>query len=482
MKISIIRQMMSFQLTAVPAAGYQVKAWTGTDDDSSTALTNALTITGDADVAVEFELIEYSLDVTVVGNGSLSALNDTYHYGDIVDITVTPADDYKLVSWVGTNDDSSTEFTNQVTITDDTTVTVNLELVPLLNYAIAGDIAGGVIPQTSGSYDLDQTVELNVTLEEGYIVKRWYGTDNDLSNATTNTVKMSAHKDVTVEIAKEQTPGVCLIKAGARRGLDVFALTGQTDVTKEQLASASSVNISIWSKSGFSFDAALTYDPARASRGLLSIVKVLDDEQHNGEILNVLINSLTGSYRIIGSRFDLTGVSAPLVLSIDLGDYNGASVATEDTINGKGYMPMLLMNGQQDSVRVELAKFIAHPLDNFDAVVLSGSISLVDTEMDFSANDLVLSVAGNSYTVPAEKMIKYGSLWLVKNYTDDSTNGYVTVLINPVRSVFKVIILRTELGDLPDSTSVGIASGNLDLSQDIDLAKNAHGNIAYYPN
>lgn len=44
-------------LTATPNAGYRVRFWTGTDNDLSTANTNQVTMTGQKNVTVEFELI-----------------------------------------------------------------------------------------------------------------------------------------------------------------------------------------------------------------------------------------------------------------------------------------------------------------------------------------------------------------------------------------------------------------------------------------
>jgi hypothetical protein len=44
-------------LTAAPDAGYQVKAWTGTDNDAAKGNSNAVTLSGDKVVTVEFEAV-----------------------------------------------------------------------------------------------------------------------------------------------------------------------------------------------------------------------------------------------------------------------------------------------------------------------------------------------------------------------------------------------------------------------------------------
>ncbi len=42
-------------LTATPDSGYQVKSWSGTDDDTSTETTNTVTMDANHTVTVEFE-------------------------------------------------------------------------------------------------------------------------------------------------------------------------------------------------------------------------------------------------------------------------------------------------------------------------------------------------------------------------------------------------------------------------------------------
>ncbi len=55
-------------LTASPDSGYRVKAWSGTDDDSSRSNTNAVTMNLDKMVTVEFEAITANIDGIGIAN------------------------------------------------------------------------------------------------------------------------------------------------------------------------------------------------------------------------------------------------------------------------------------------------------------------------------------------------------------------------------------------------------------------------------
>jgi len=119
-------------ITAYPDPNYQVKAWTGTDDDSSTANTNTVTLDRDKHVTVEFEVAPwYQLTVTVVGgHGSVDVDPNGGIYSDrtVVTLTAIPDPNYRVKAWTGTDDDSSYALTNTVTMNSDRTVTVEFEL------------------------------------------------------------------------------------------------------------------------------------------------------------------------------------------------------------------------------------------------------------------------------------------------------------------------------------------------------------------
>jgi uncharacterized repeat protein (TIGR01451 family) len=68
-------------LLATPAAGYRVKAWTGTDDDSSTANSNTVTMTSDKSVTVQFEAIPpATLSISMAGSAEPVAADDQVNY------------------------------------------------------------------------------------------------------------------------------------------------------------------------------------------------------------------------------------------------------------------------------------------------------------------------------------------------------------------------------------------------------------------
>lgn len=85
---------------------------------------NAISVTA-TDSAVQ---TTYALSVEIpTGGGTVSPGAGYFSAGTIVDLVATPQDGYRVSSWQGTNDDSAISNTNNVTINDDTAVTVRFE-------------------------------------------------------------------------------------------------------------------------------------------------------------------------------------------------------------------------------------------------------------------------------------------------------------------------------------------------------------------
>ena len=126
-------------LTATPSSGWSVGSWSGTDNNSSTATTNQVTMPASARTAsvtyVQIPPTCYALTLAHTGTGSdpvASPANSTgcsagqYVVGQVIGLTATPGSGWSVGSWTNTSNDSSTATTNQWTMTAAArTVTVN---------------------------------------------------------------------------------------------------------------------------------------------------------------------------------------------------------------------------------------------------------------------------------------------------------------------------------------------------------------------
>ncbi len=111
---------------AVPTTGWQISSWTGTNNNSSTASTNSVTMPASAHTAsVIYIQIEYSLTITVAGSGSVTKTPDqpTYHYNDQVQLNAVPATGWLFSGWSGNLSGNSNPAT--ITMTGNKVVTAS---------------------------------------------------------------------------------------------------------------------------------------------------------------------------------------------------------------------------------------------------------------------------------------------------------------------------------------------------------------------
>jgi len=135
-------------------------------------------------------------DYVVPGSGN-------YRQYEVVQFKTYPKEGYRIKAWTGTDDDSSTEPNNTITIITDTNAIIIIEFEQIPLYQLRTEVIGGhgaVLPyHRRGEYYPDGAVVTVIAApDRTYIVDRWAGTDDDISWSSTNTVTMDSDKDITV--------------------------------------------------------------------------------------------------------------------------------------------------------------------------------------------------------------------------------------------------------------------------------------------
>lgn len=110
-------------LSAMPATGYGFSSWSG--DLSGSNSPSTLLMDGDKSVTASFLPLAtcYQLSRTMSGNGiqpiatpssSTGCSSGWYKSGQMIDLTASPAQGWRVAGWSGTNNDGSTQLSNTV--------------------------------------------------------------------------------------------------------------------------------------------------------------------------------------------------------------------------------------------------------------------------------------------------------------------------------------------------------------------------------
>ena len=168
----------SIQLSASPASGWQVTSWNGTDDDSSTATSNSLTMPpSDHTVTVTYtpcNSLATSVDPSGSGTIDVSpAPNCGTQYSDGTEVTLSAiaTSGYTFTTWTG--DAGGTANPTIVTMYSNKSVTANFTLITYSMSGLVTDKAGsgiaGVTVIASGASGLSvSSTATAVTDSAGY--------------------------------------------------------------------------------------------------------------------------------------------------------------------------------------------------------------------------------------------------------------------------------------------------------------------------
>ncbi|MCW5844141.1 MAG: tandem-95 repeat protein, partial [Caldilinea sp.] len=170
---------------AAPAAHWHIAGWSGTADNNSTAGGNTLTMPAANHTAgVTYAQNEYTLTI-VSANGTVARnpAQLTYHDGDDVSLTATPASGWSFTEWSGALTGSANPAT--LTIHGDATVTANYTRIRYpLTVARSGNGTGYVTSSPAGincgatctaNYDSDTLVTLDAVSALGSTFSGWSG-------------------------------------------------------------------------------------------------------------------------------------------------------------------------------------------------------------------------------------------------------------------------------------------------------------------
>ncbi len=114
------------QLTALPATGWALQSWSGTDDDAGTAATNTLTMpAAPHTVAVAYYAPCFALTLGHTGSGgdpvatpanSSGCPAGQYKYAEPIQLTASPAHGWRIGGWTNTSADGSYMKTNSLSM------------------------------------------------------------------------------------------------------------------------------------------------------------------------------------------------------------------------------------------------------------------------------------------------------------------------------------------------------------------------------
>ena len=288
-------------LTPTPDAGYVFSSWSGINasDIVNTGGVYTIVMNGNKSVTANFAPIQYTLNVTNEGIGSVT-LNPTggaYPSGTTVTLTPVPGTGYQFNSWSGTDagdiHDNSGIFT--ILMDENKTIIANfIQIQYTLSISTEGNGSVAKNPDKA-TYTYGETVELTAIPGTGYTFAAWSG---DLISTTSPvTITMTGNKSFTASFAAMNNAPVITEGESVAVTCDedntpvAFSLTlNATDPDGDVITWSVSTPAShgAATASGTGTSQAISYTPSANYKGSDSFVITVSDG--NGGTDNITIN------------------------------------------------------------------------------------------------------------------------------------------------------------------------------------------------
>ena len=183
-------------LTATPAVGYAFSNWS-IDGGTTTSTSNPYSLVMNAAHSVTANFVtaatcSVTFNYVGTGSGTVSTAAGTYNCGTVLSLAAVPASGSSFTSWTDTADSfNSTDNPAGFTLTDNATITVEFDAIPLCTLTM-NTVGTGTLTPGSGSYACGSTVTIGATqTNSGWPFSGWSGDYSGTTNPATITLNSS---------------------------------------------------------------------------------------------------------------------------------------------------------------------------------------------------------------------------------------------------------------------------------------------------
>jgi hypothetical protein len=289
----------------------------------------------------------------------------------------------------------------------------------------------------------------------------------DTGNGTPPIVDMGAYEHPNMKIKK------CKAAAGGRPGRDSFTCSAKMYATGAQIIDANRITVKIWgSDNHLVYSETIDVKPIKLKKRRYTYTHRLGKKKKTGYITNLQLDTKKHTFSLKAKKIDLTGLSCPLFVGIEVGDYVGLGEATERIVNGrKKRIPIRFMRGYADTLRAGKRRVKPRSLE------IHGGIAVADwpNPANLKTQDVTITWGAQEFTIPA------GSFYTRKKWNNKYkceqapvlqggiATGIATATVDFKKCKFKLLIKKTKIDAQSGPVDFAIASDTFDQTVQLNL-------------
>ncbi len=285
----------------------------------------------------------------------------------------------------------------------------------------------------------------------------------DTGNGTAPIVDMGAYEYANMKIKK------CKAAAGSRPGRDSFTCSAKMYATPPQVVDANQITVNIWGSDDYLvYSETINVKPIKLKKRSYIYKHRLRKKRNRGFITYFAVDLKKHTFSLKAKKIDLTGLSCPLFVGIEVGDYVGLGKAAERIVNGKKKLiPIRFMRGYADTLRAGKRRVKPRSLK------VRGGIAVADwpNPANLKTRDVTITWGTQQFTIPA------GSFYTKKKWNNKYKckqapvlgGGIATATIDFKKCSFKLLIKKTNIDSQSGLVDFSMAVDTFDQTVGLNL-------------
>jgi peptidoglycan/xylan/chitin deacetylase (PgdA/CDA1 family) len=230
------------------------------------------------------------------------------------------------------------------------------------------------------------------------------------------------------------------VTAGSKDNSDKISISGNMDATADDFNSISVIEVTV--DSNDMVNPCVQTFPINETTFKKGKYKCSKTE--NSSKTSFTFDTKTSKFSFTAKNVDLSGLGCPLTIEIEIGDYTGAAEVNEAIVNSKKPIPMKLMRGVKNSLRVDKIQAKHGNKPDSDQLSVKGGFAVTDTGVNLAAVDFVVGLASQTFTIPAGSFTAKKGVFTCKNIKL-SGGEIANAGLNLNTCVFTMTIKNTEI-------------------------------------
>jgi hypothetical protein len=179
----------------------------------------------------------------------------------------------------------------------------------------------------------------------------------------------------------------------------------------------------------------------------------------------------TRKFSFSAGKINLSGLSCPLTVSVEIGGYIATIETYESIVNGSRPIHINLLMGVRDSIRVDKIPVKQNTKKTgSDQLAVKGGFSAWDADVNMVETDVNVILGTQTWTVPQGNFKARKTRFTCSKKTTENESGTAAAKFDFAKGAFTLTIKNTNIDDgISNPINFGINFSDVNLTTDVNL-------------